>query len=72
MGMIYERVNPNFVPPKHMKRVYFDAPRNEYVFVLWPLNYVVELAWWLNFCWCRYTRKQSWIDRLVLEKEKRK
>ncbi len=70
MSAFYQRVMPEIVPPKHMKLAYFDYQRREGVFVLWPFNYIVELAWLLNCWWCHYTRRQSWIDRLVWDKAK--
>lgn len=71
MSAFYQRVIPEIVPPKHMKRVYFDAARREYVYAAWPFNYAVELAWRMNCWWCHYTRRESWLDRLAWEKAER-
>jgi len=62
---IYQRVPDFCMAPWHMKMAYTDYARRERVWVVWPLNYIVEFAWFLNLKWCQYTHTPSWIDKEV-------
>jgi len=52
-------------PRWYHARAYYDASRNENVLVLWPLHYLVALAWYLNYQWCRLRFQPSWIDKAL-------
>ena len=67
-GRLYERVRPEFATRFWMKLAYFDYARREGVMVAWPLNYLVQIAWWANIKWSQYRHAPSWIDR-ELEKQ---
>jgi len=67
--LIYRRLKDCFVPPWWMACAYRDWARNQYVWVVWPLHYLVQFIWWLNFKWNGYRSKRSWIDRQVEAKQ---
>jgi hypothetical protein len=60
-----ERCDECLVTRWHMKLAYRDYQRRQAVMVLWPLNFAVTLAWWLNSKWCIHRHRESWIDREV-------
>ena len=59
----YERVPECCVTQWHHGRAYTDFTRREVVMVIYPLHYVVNFIWWLNWKWCDHRMKPSWIDR---------
>ena len=44
---------------------FYDARRNRNVMVIYPLHWVVNFAWWLNWKWFSHRHKETWIDRMV-------
>ena len=59
----YERVPECCVTQWHHGRAYADFARREAVMVIYPLHYVVNFIWWLNWKWCDHRMKPSWIDK---------
>lgn len=53
------------VVPKRYVEVYRDYYRDRTLFVAFPFNYPVCLAYRFNDRWCRYRFQESWIDRIV-------
>ncbi len=66
-NLIYQRVSWHIVPPYWMKSAYFDYRYNSAVYVIFPLNYLVQVAWFLNLAWCKFKNKPSWIDKKAME-----
>lgn len=74
VNIFYER-RPIYIATRWwMGMAYYDAPRNEYVMIMWPLCYVFTGLTWLWYRWNRFKNKPTWIDRLVEEsiKEEKK
>lgn len=66
LKLIYQRLNKGCIRPGWMAVAYFDWMRCQEVCVLFPFHYLVMFGWWLNFKWCKYRSKPSWIDRQVV------
>ena len=66
-NLIYRRVQSYIVPPYWMKSAYFDYRINSAMYVVFPLNYIVQFVWFLNLAWCKFKSKPSWIDKKALE-----
>lgn len=47
---------------------YNDIMRRRRVMVLWPFNYLVCFAAWLDLVWCTFINRPSWIDREVAKR----
>ena len=45
-----------------MAFAYYSIERNEAVFVAFPLNLAVSLAWWIQDSWARKANAPSWIE----------
>lgn len=65
MNIFFVRQRDFLVPPRWMVRAYMDRSRRENVYVAWPLNYLVQFAWWLNLKWAQYQHRPSWIDNEI-------
>ncbi len=73
-GILWEWIKPWMEPRRWMAFAVYSAKRDKQLFVAFPLNYVVALAWWLNDRWATAATAESWIEREVgrrLEAEKR-
>lgn len=66
-NLIYQRVSWHIIPPYWMKSAYFDYRINSAMYVIFPLNYIVQFVWFLNLAWCKFKSKPSWIDKKALE-----
>jgi hypothetical protein len=44
---------------------YYSIERDECLFVAFPLNLLVALAWWIQDRWARKANAPSWIEREV-------
>jgi hypothetical protein len=66
-NLIYQRVQWFIVPPYWMKSAYFDYKINSAMYVIFPLNYIVQFVWFLNLAWSKFKSKPSWIDKKALE-----
>lgn len=64
---LIERRPTWLVAPWYLCRAYYDAPRNEVVFAVFPLHYVLIFAWFLNVKWGHYRHSPTWIDRAIKE-----
>ena len=53
------------IPPWWMGIAYTDYLRNVEVYYAVPLHHFVWLAWKINYIWCRYRLRESWIDREI-------
>ena len=67
ISIFYQRVSEGYIRPKWMAKAYHDWIRSQEIFVLFPFHYLVMFAWWLNFKWCFYRSKPSWIDKQVIK-----
>ena len=65
-SIFYQRVSRNCIRPKWMAKAYHDWVRDEEINVIFPFHYVVMFVWHLNYLWCKYKGKVSWIDKQVL------
>lgn len=61
----FRRVEEGFRTPGWMALAYFDHSRCEAVMVIWPLHYLVQFGYWVNYRWSMYRHKPSWIDREI-------
>lgn len=50
-----------------MKSAYLKYETNSAMYVVFPLNYIVQFVWFLNLTWCKFRTKPSWIDKKALE-----
>lgn len=46
----------------------YSAQRNQYLFVVPPINLIVLLAWWVQDRWARAANADSWIELEVMER----
>jgi len=46
-------------------RAFYDVRRNRNVMVIYPLHWIVNFSWWLNWKWNAHRGKETWIDRMV-------
>lgn len=62
------------VPRWWMGLAFVSCPRCQGLFVVWPLHYVVMLAWWVQDWWARKTKRAecSWVEREVRARMKRR
>jgi hypothetical protein len=51
---------------------HYSAERDRYLYVAFPLNHLVALAWWAHDLCCRKLRHSSWIDGEVEERVERR
>ena len=65
MRFLFKWQSRNFYAPRWMAFAYYSARRNECLFVAYPLNFLVALAWWIQDRWARHTGNPSWIEREV-------
>ena len=42
---------------------YEEHQRNKRIMVIYPFNYPVMFAWWVNMKWNDHRHKPSWINR---------
>jgi hypothetical protein len=54
---------PNCRPPQWMALAYYSAERKKTLFVAFPFNLLIALAWWIQDRWARAAHESSWIDR---------
>jgi len=60
------RWQENYIrPPRWMGFAYYAIERNQNLFVIYPLHFVVAGVWWVQDRWARHTFNPSWIDREV-------
>ena len=59
----FERVSPYCVTRWWHGLAYYDARCHSLVMVIYPLHWVVNLVWFMNYVWCRHRHKESWIDK---------
>ena len=64
-NILFQSVNINCRPPRWMAYGYYDIMRNKIVWVAFPLNLIVSLAWWVQDRWARAACAPSWIEREV-------
>jgi len=53
---------------------HYSAERNECLFVAFPFNFAVALAWWIQWKWATAACRPSWIEveirkRVKIERE---
>lgn len=71
-----ERVPQGCASRRYHGLVCHDWMRQRRVMVIWPFNYAVQLAVWIDHKWCEFINRPSWIDAEVQrrfgdEREKR-
>lgn len=54
-----------------MALAFYSFPRNQCLFVVFPLNLIIALAWWIQDRWARVAQAPSWIDREVERRAER-
>ena len=69
-NVLYEWVSCHICPRRHMALAFYSASRNRMLFVAFPLNYIVALAWWAQDKWARKANAPSWIDNEVENRRK--
>lgn len=67
--LLYCWCSPYIRPPRWMAHAYYSAERNEYLFVAFPVNLLVVLAWWVQDAWARKAGAPSWIEREVRRRD---
>lgn len=65
MRFLYKWQSRDFYAPRWMAFAYYSARRNKCLFVAYPLNFIVALAWWAQDLWARHTGNPSWLEREV-------
>lgn len=63
--IINDEVLLGCIPPWWMGRAYHDYECARTIYWIVPLHHVVQFAWWINWKWCAYCHRHSWIDRQV-------
>lgn len=58
-------IRMGYKTPWYMGRAYYDHWRDGVLCYPVPLHLAVRLIWWLNWKWCGWRLKPSWIDRMV-------
>ena len=61
MKLIYQWTPTFLSPPRWMAFAYYSAMRNRTLFVAFPLNLLVALAWWAQDKCARH----SWIENEI-------
>lgn len=69
---IYQWLSPKYVPPRWMAFTCYSCMRNEYLWVAFPLNLLVSVAWWAQDRWARAACAPSWIEREVQARQDRR
>lgn len=67
-SFIYQRVSEACYTPRWMKLAHRDFATRESVMVAFPLNYLVQFAWWLNLHWSNFRHQRSWIDQALAKR----
>ena len=65
MRFLYQWIEVFQHPPRWMAFTVYVAERNKLLFVAFPLNLAVALAYWLNDQWAKRALARSWIDEEV-------
>lgn len=52
-------------PPRWMAFAYFSAVRGCALFVAFPFNFLVSLAWCIQDRWARLAMAESWIEQEI-------
>lgn len=52
-------------PPRWMAFSHYSAERNLFLWVAFPLNLAVSVAFWIQDQWARAANAPSWIEREV-------
>jgi hypothetical protein len=64
-NILFQWVSLYCIPPVWMARAFYSIARNKTLFVVFPLNLLIALAWWIQDIWARAAHAPSWIDREV-------
>jgi len=72
MNPLQEWTCGNTRPRWWMGYSHYSAERDRYLYVAFPLNHLVALAWWAHDLCCRKLRHSSWIDGEVEERVERR
>jgi hypothetical protein len=62
MKLLFQWTSRYCRPPRWMAFAYYSAERNEMLFVAYPCNYLVGIAWWLQDKWSAHALAESWIE----------
>jgi hypothetical protein len=65
MKLFYQWISPHYRPPMWMMFAVYRASRNQALFAVPPLYFLIECAWWLQDRWARAANAPSWIEREV-------
>jgi hypothetical protein len=65
MNLLYRWQSGNYMSPRWMCAAYYSTIRNRVLYVAFPLNLAVALAWWVEDRWARAANAPSWIEREV-------
>jgi hypothetical protein len=61
----FRNINNACRVPRWMAFGYYSVVRNQILWVAFPLNLIVGLAWWIQDRWARAANAPSWIEREV-------
>jgi hypothetical protein len=64
-SMIYRWEEGRAMPPRWMAASFYSCARNRILYVAFPLNLIVTLAWWVQDRWAKSANAPSWIETEV-------
>jgi hypothetical protein len=70
MKLLAQWIPIHCIPPRWMAFSHYSAERNQLLFVAFPLNFAVSLAWWIQCKWAIYACSPSWIENEIRRRVK--